>query len=60
MPAEIDATSNGSTSTAAPPATSSVEVPRDVTTGAPADIASSTGRPNPSSTDGYANTVHAE
>ena len=40
-------TSNGSTSTAASPATSSVEVPRLVTTGVPCAMASSTGRPEP-------------
>ena len=41
-------TSNGSTSTAAPPATSSVAVPALVTTGVPWAIASATGSPNPS------------
>ncbi len=41
-------TSSGSTSTAAPPATSSVDVPALVTTGVPWAIASATGRPNPS------------
>ena len=42
----------GSTSTAAPPATSSVAPPRLVTTGVPQAIASSTGIPKPSYSDG--------
>src|SRR4029079_16213051 len=52
MPAAIDSGSRGSTSTAAPPATSSVAPPRLVTTGVPHAIASSTGIPNPSYSDG--------
>ena len=39
---------DGSTSSAAPAATSSVDVPAEVTTGVPWTIASSTGSPNPS------------
>ena len=39
---------DGSTSNAAPAATSSVDVPAEVTTGVPWIIASSTGSPNPS------------
>src|SRR5213078_1188713 len=51
IPAASSAGSLGSTSTAAPSATSSMAVPREVTTGAPQAIASSTGMPNPSYTD---------
>ena len=57
MPSAMASTSSGSTSTAAPPATSSVDVPALVTTGAPCDIASSTGSPKPSASLGYAKTV---
>ena len=49
----------GSTSTAAPPATSSVEIDSLVTTGVPCAIASSTGKPKPSHSDGYAITLAA-
>jgi hypothetical protein len=48
IPAAIAAGSSGSTSTAAPSATSSVAPPRLVTTGVPQAIASSTGIPKPS------------
>ena len=47
-PRAMSSTSKGSTSTARPPATSSVLVPREVTTAVPCAIASSTGRPKPS------------
>ncbi len=50
--AAMESTSNGSTSTAAPPATSSVEVAALVTTGVPCTIASSTGSPKPSNSLG--------
>ena len=52
IPAAIASTSSGSTSTAAPPATSSVAPPRLVTTGAPDAIASRTGMPKPSYSEG--------
>ena len=52
IPWAIASTSSGSTRTAAPPATSSIAVPDDVTTGVPDAIASSTGRPKPSYSDG--------
>ena len=42
----------GFTRTAAPPDTSSVELPKLVTTGTPCDIASKMGNPNPSRSDG--------
>ncbi len=48
IPAAIDATSSGSTRTAAPPAVSGSAETADVTTGAPAAIASRTGKPKPS------------
>ena len=48
MPSAMDVSSSGSTRTATSPPTSSVAVPRDVRTGAPCAIASSTGRPKPS------------
>ena len=41
-------TENGSTSTAAPPATSGAEAVLEVSTGAPHAIASMIGSPNPS------------
>ena len=53
MPAAIDSASVGSTSTAAPSATSAIAVPLLVTTGAPHASASSTGIPKPSYSDGY-------
>jgi predicted O-linked N-acetylglucosamine transferase (SPINDLY family) len=59
MPSTMESTLSGSTSTAAPPATSSVEIPRDVTTGAPCAMASITGNPYPSKMEGNANTVQA-
>ena len=52
MPAATESGSRGSTSTAAPPATSSVAPPALVTTGVPQAIASSTGMPKPSYSDG--------
>src|SRR5262249_49499685 len=52
MPAAMSATSSASTTTAAPPATSSIDVPREVTTGVPHAIASSTGSPKPSYSEG--------
>src|ERR1035437_6475945 len=45
--------SSGSTSAAARPATSGIDVVLEATTGAPLAIASSIGRPNPSYLDGW-------
>jgi len=54
------ATSSGGTSSAPGPATSASTGMSLDTTGTPADIASSTGSPNPSASDGNANTDAAE
>src|SRR5205085_1381231 len=55
MPAAIVSTSNGSTSTAAPPATSSVDVPAGGTTADPGTSAGKTGSRKPSKPDEWAN-----
>ena len=51
----MPATERGSTGTAASPATSGSDDDADTTVGTPRAIASSTGSPNPSYSDGYTN-----
>ena len=59
MPSASERVLVGSTSVAAPPATSSSAEPREQTTGRPAAIASATGSPKPSSSDGSTSIVDA-
>ena len=56
----IASTSSGSTSGAASPSTSGNDVEVLATTGVPQAIASSGGSPNPSQSEGYAQTDAAE
>lgn len=55
MPFAIESTDRGSTREAKPFAASSQAVPLLVKTGVPTDIASNTGKPNPSNVDGKQN-----
>ena len=59
MPSAMDLVSRGLTRVAAPPATSSSAEPREQTTGSPAAIASATGRPKPSSSEGSTSRAEA-